>query len=293
MTAKRTRASARSPPAKPKHAGRKHRKVVFIVVDGLADVVKAGRKTPLQAAVKPNIDWLAANGANGELELIGESLWKAIDQKGVSQYANVELLGYSAERYPLGRGPLEAVGAGLPFTNGQLALRCNFASASPDGKVVDRRAGRAAYGLNELARYVNERVQIAAKHMFMRTYGHRAVLIIQEPLSDRIEGNDAAEGMPIGRVRALAPEAERSAQLVQDFVDKARGVMEFHPKNSERIDRGLPPANYLLVRQPGNTIPVLPSFPRRWGIKERRVHSGTRGYEGHVHACRIQLHKRA
>lgn len=270
MATKKSKPRPRSRPAaqaKPKPAKKPRRKVVFIVVDGLADVVKAGKKTPLQAAVKPNIDWLAANGSNGELEPISAFLWKGIDQKGVSQYANVELLGYSAERYPLGRGPLEAVGAGLPYCNGHLALRCNFASVSPDGRVVDRRAGRDAYGLNELARYVNERVQIAAKHVFMRTYGHRAVLIVQEPLSDKIEGNDAAEGQPVGKVRALVPDADRSAQLVQEFVDKARGVLEFHPKNSERIGKGLPPANYLLVRQPGNAVPTLPNFVRRWGIR--------------------------
>ncbi|MFH1623424.1 MAG: alkaline phosphatase family protein [Candidatus Aenigmatarchaeota archaeon] len=253
--------------AKPKHACRSRRKIVFLVIDGLADAVKAGRKTPLQSARKPNMDWLAANGTSGELDLISDSLWAAIDRKGVSQYANVNLLGYTAERYPLGRGPLEAVGAGMPYTNGHLALRCNFASASADGRVVARRAGRATYGLNELARYVNEHVRIAAKHVFMRTYGHRAVLIIKEPLSDMIEGNDTAEGMPIGRMKALSPEAGRSAQLVQDFVDKARGVMEFHPKNLERIGKGLPPANYLLVRQPGNRIAALPNFARRWGLK--------------------------
>jgi len=253
--------------AGPKQARRSRRKIVFLVIDGLADAVKPGRKTPLQAARKPNIDWLATNGANGELELISDSLWAAIDRKGVSQYANVNLLGYTAERYPLGRGPLEAVGAGLPYTNGHLAVRCNFASASADGKVVDRRAGRSTYGLNELARYVNENVRIPAKHTFMRTYGHRAVLIIKEPLSDEIEGNDTAEGMPIGRIRPLSADAERSAQLVQEFVDKARGVMEFHPKNSERIGKGLPPANYLLVRQAGNRIAALPNFARRFGVK--------------------------
>ncbi|MCX6821012.1 MAG: alkaline phosphatase family protein [Candidatus Aenigmarchaeota archaeon] len=247
-------------------SGKPRRKMVFLVIDGLADELKAGRKTPLQAAVKPNLDWMASNGASGELELMTEALWKGIDQKGVSQYANTELLGYSAERYPLGRGPLEALGAGLPYCNGHLAMRCNFASVSPDGRVVDRRAGRNIYGLNELARYVNEHVHIAAKHVFMRTYGHRAVLIIQEQLSDKLEGNDAAEGHAIVKVRPLAPEADRSAVLVQEFLDKARGVLEFHPKNSERIDRGLPPANYLLARQPGNRLPAFPRFAARWGL---------------------------
>jgi len=246
----------------------KNKKVVFIVVDGMADTPQDG-KTPLSAAKKPNMDWFAAHGACGELDLISKQMWKTIDQKGVSQYANVNLLGYGAGRYPLDRGPLEAVGAGIPYEEGHLALRCNFATVDKDMRILDRRAGRDAYGLDDIARYINEHVKIGADYVFKRTYGHRAVLIIKKQLSAKIAGNDVDAGEEVKRVEALGPDAvaEESAKLVQEFIDKAHGVMQFHPKNAERIGRKLPPANYVIVRQAGNKLFALPNFARQRKLK--------------------------
>jgi len=184
--------------------------------------------------------------------------WAAATAEAANEILGVEGL----QQYPV-----SSPGAGLPYTKGHLALRCNFASVAADGRVVDRRAGRSTLGLNEIARYVNEHVQTATKHMFMRTYGHRAVLVVMEPLSDDIEGNDTPEGDVVRKVEALSPAAERSAHLVQEFLDKAREVMHYHPKNSERMDRGLPPANCLLARQAGNALPRLPNFVSKWGLR--------------------------
>jgi len=265
MVAKRRKKSRiKAKKRKTRRAMRK--KVVFIVVDGLADKPKNG-KTPLSEAKKPNIDWLVANGACGELDLISKALWSKINTKGVSQYANVNLLGYTADRYPLDRGPLEAAGAGMPYKEGHLALRCNFATVGRDMRIVDRRAGRNTYGLDEIARSINKNVKIGAGHLFMRTYGHRAVLIIKKKISARVRGNDVRTGEVVRRVEALVPKARESAKLVQEFIDKSRNVIHFHPKNAERIDRGLLPANYVIVRQAGNKLFALPNFAKRWRIK--------------------------
>jgi len=241
--------------------GRKaQKKVVFIVVDGLADTPVKG-KTPLSEAKKENIDWFAANGSCGELSLVGRK------EKVASHIANVNLLGYSSKRYPINRGPLEAVGAGVPYKEGHLAVRCNFATVDRNMIITDRRAGRNTYGLDEIARDINRDVKIGPKYVFMRTYGHRAVLIIKKRLSDEISENDTALGKPVGRIEALSTKAEESARLVQSFIDKSRDMIQFHQKNSERMDKGIPAANYLLVRQPGNKLFALPNFAKRWNIK--------------------------
>jgi 2,3-bisphosphoglycerate-independent phosphoglycerate mutase len=54
----------------------------------------------------------------------------------------VSILGYGPQNDEASRGVLEAVGAGLAFKDGDLALRCNFATLGPRGEIIDRRAGR-------------------------------------------------------------------------------------------------------------------------------------------------------
>ncbi len=246
--------------------GRKKQKVIFIVVDGMAD--RMDGKTPLQSAKKPNMDWMAANGECGQLSLISKSLWNEIDTKGISQYANVSLLGGNPNKYVLDRGPLEAVGLGIPYNEGNLAVRCNFATVDGDMAMVDRRAGRGIFGLDAITRQINQHVRLDEKYVFMRTYGHRAVFIVQKDLSKDIKGNDVEVGEHIPRIEALNEGAEESARLAQDFVEKARTTIRFYPKNSERIDKGLPSANYIIMRQAGNQLPKLPKFSKKWNVKK-------------------------
>jgi 2,3-bisphosphoglycerate-independent phosphoglycerate mutase len=236
-------------------------KVILLVIDGLPDLPIDG-KTPLSEASKPNLDWFAAHGIVGRVELVpkGFEVW--------SHIANTSLLGYDPARFYLRRGPLEAVGIDLPCVEGHLALRCNFATVDEDGRVVDRRAGRNTFGLDELAKDIQEGVGIDAGFTFKRTYGHRAVLVIHERLSDGISDNDPhTTGSKPKQIRALAPEARRASKLVRDFVKGASSLLRDHPINSERVRRGIPPANYLLLRDAGNRVQAFPSFVRIWGIE--------------------------
>jgi 2,3-bisphosphoglycerate-independent phosphoglycerate mutase len=242
-------------------------KVVFLLIDGLADL-PIGGKTPLSAAEKPNLDWLASRGCTGEMTVVPLSLWKKYGAVG-SHTANIALLGYEPKKFDMARGPLEAIGADLPYKQGHLALRCNFATVDKQLVLLDRRAGRNAYGLDEIARYINTHVKVGVEFNFMRTYGHRAALVIKHALSDKITSNDPhTEGKKVGKVSATASDAVVSAKVVQDFVDQAHALIEFHPKNAERMEKGIPPANYILVRQPGNSLVELkPKFTKKWKVK--------------------------
>ncbi len=243
-----------------RRAKRIGKKIIFIVVDGLADMLE-NDKTPLEKAKKPAIDWFVKNGECGQLHLLDE------DSAVASHLANVSLLGYDYSRYYLKRGPLEAVGSKIPYTNGEVAMRCNFATVDRDHIIVDRRAGRDFYRLDELTRYINTRVDIGAKYIFMRTYGHRAVFVIKERLSDQITGNDNEVGEHTDDIKALSKAAKRTAELVDKFVKNTRNVIQYHSINSDRIDKGLEPANSVLVREAGNRIPKIGSFVRKWKLK--------------------------
>jgi len=247
---------------------RKHKKVVFLVMDGLADL-PMNKKTPLSEAEKPNMDWLAKNGMLGEIIPVPRKFWQDLTKASVSHLGNIGLLGYDVTRYFMKRGPLEAVGSGIPYQLGWLALRCNFATVDKNLEVVDRRVGRNTSGLDELARYVNENVKIGAEFIFRRTFEHRAVLVIKEKLSDKISNSDPYNtGEKVHRVEPLTPEANKSAALVQDFIEKARGVIEYHEANSKRLKNGMLPANYILTREAGNTFPGLPNFLKKHKIRK-------------------------
>lgn len=85
---------------------------------------------------------------------------------------------------------------------GDIAFRCNFSTASEDGTITDRRAGRIREGTDQLAETLNtmgleEDVQV----IFKESTGHRAVLVLRGPgLSDQISDADPKhEGKKIQR----------------------------------------------------------------------------------------------
>lgn len=255
----------------------KRKKVVFIVVDGMADL-PINNKTPLSEANKPNLDWLTKNGVSGELITVDKSIWQREVVVG-SHMAAISLLGGDVKNNYIKRGPIEAVGADQTYHDGELAIRCNFATVGKDMVVLDRRAGRNSFGLDEISRYINEHLIIEAPFIFRRTYGHRAILIFREKLSDQITSNDPNnEGERVKKIEPLAREAERSALLAQGFVDKSRSLIEYHPSNEARIRNGIRPANYILLRQAGNRLPKVPQF-----LKKHKLEKGVVIAENGVH----------
>jgi len=245
----------------------KTKKVVFLVIDGLPDLPEG--RTPLSSAYKPNLDFLAKNGICGEILPIEKKFWNETTRTSVSHLANFSLLGYDLKLEEMKRGPLEAVGSDIPYQQGWLALRCNFVTVDSELRVLDRRVGRNSQGLDEIARYINEHVKLDVPHIFMRTYGHRAVLILKENLSDKITDSDPYfDWQKVKKVEAISSEAERSAQIIQDFLDKARQLMEYHPANELRKKNGLPIANYIVTREAGNKLPNIKSFVKKYKIRK-------------------------
>jgi 2,3-bisphosphoglycerate-independent phosphoglycerate mutase len=244
-------------------------KVLLFLIDGLADLPING-KTPLGEANKPNMDFFAKNGRVGTLNILSRKKWNElsrISNASISHFANISLLGFDPQKFKaLKRGPLEAVGANIPYVEGHLALRCNFATVDENLNLIDRRAGRNSFGLDELVRYINENVNIGVKFTFMRTFEHRAVLILQKELSDKISTNDPFEiGKKVRKINGRGKGRE-TAKLVQKFVDKVYSLIRFHPVNEERVRKKLLPANYLLVREAGNKLLALPSFKNKWKV---------------------------
>src|SRR2546426_9864759 len=113
-------------------------KILYVILDGLGDEPHPdlGNRTPLQAANTPNLDALAQKGRCGTVVTVGEGIAPESD---IAVFA---ILGYDPRTEHSGRGPLEALGAGIEMRDGDLAWRANFATVDDNNELADRRAGR-------------------------------------------------------------------------------------------------------------------------------------------------------
>ncbi|MGC9181886.1 alkaline phosphatase family protein [Thermogladius sp.] len=247
-------------------------KLLYLVIDGASDRL-SDPVTTLEAAHKPYLDKLAKYGVCGLMYTVGRGVAPESDE------AVISLLGYDPHEVYTGRGPIEAVGAGMSFKEGyEIAFRSNFATIEASTRrIVDRRVGRSLS--SEEAKVLAEQLdgmELGIHGGYARvkaTIGHRAVVIIgsrSRRLSPMVSNNDPAyvrrglisvavkDFKPyVARVEPLedTPEARAAAELANAFVEKAIEVLDKHPVNEERRRRGLPPANAILLRDAGGSLP--------------------------------------
>jgi 2,3-bisphosphoglycerate-independent phosphoglycerate mutase len=260
-------------------------KLIYVAIDGMGDLPLAelGNKTPLEAAETPNMDFLAKSGKTGLMYTV---------RKGVapeSDVAVISLLGYDPFTYSTGRGIIEAVGAGLNVVDGDLALRCNFATLGQGRKIIDRRVARSltTEEATELSEAVNENVKLEscpATFEFRNTLGHRAVLVFKSKgkcLSGKITNSDPAYsyvngiGVATPNVEMVlkkseplddTEEARNSAALVNEFIEKAHELWENHAVNKKRAAEGKLKANVLLTRDAGSQLPKFFNINERYNM---------------------------
>ena len=261
-------------------------KLIYVAIDGMGDlpIAELGNKTPLEAANTPHLDFLAKNGKTGLMYTV---------KKGVapeSDVAVISLLGYDPFKYSTGRGVIEAVGAGLNMKDGDLALRCNFATLGKDREIIDRRVKRTLTTEEaiELSDAVNEKITLEscpATFEFRITLGHRAVLLFKGKarcLSGKITNSDPAYSYVNGIGEATpdaemvlkksepmedTEEARNAANLVNEFIEKTHEVWENHPINKKRAAEGKLKANCVLTRDAGSHLPKFFNINERYNVK--------------------------
>jgi 2,3-bisphosphoglycerate-independent phosphoglycerate mutase len=195
-----------------------------------------------------------------------------------SDVAVISLLGYDPFKYSTGRGVIEAVGAGLKMKDGDLALRCNFATLGEGKNILDRRVARSltTEEATELSKAVNKGIKLEsypATFEFRNTLGHRAVLLIKskgKSLSSDITNSDPAytivNGLGVAKAEVemvlqtceptnKTEAAKISADLVNEFITKSHNLWENHPINIKRAAEGKLKANVVLTRDAGHLLP--------------------------------------
>lgn len=232
-------------------------RVIFLLIDGLAD--KASSKTPLKLAQKPNIQKLLKKSFLAEFYPLTKKDWPKFGSASITGLANLNILGYQISPQEVKRGPLEAIGSDIDYQNGELALRVDFATVDENLRVIDRRAGRNIFGFYEFEKAINA-LNFEIPFHFHRTYGHRAVLIFKTKLSPWISDSDPLKtDAKVKKIKPLKNDSlsKKTAKIVQKFLDETHYLLDNHPFNNLRKERGILKANYLLTREAGNSLPKL------------------------------------
>ena len=238
-------------------------KYAVVLCDGMADrpVPELNNMTPMQAANKPNMDYLASKGEVGLVKTVGAGL------KPGSDVANLSVLGYDPAIYYSGRSPLEAASIGIDLKPDDVTLRCNLVTLSDepnyeDKTIVDYCAGDISTPeAEELIKYIDEKLGsdkfkfyagVSYRHCLVWAKGepHPGVLTPPHDISDR-------------KITDYIPKGDYIAELY-DMMKKSYDLLMEHPVNKKRIAEGKRPANSIWLWGEG-TKPKLDSFKGKFG----------------------------
>ena len=216
-------------------------KHIIILGDGMAGwPIKAlNGQTLLQAAYTPFMNELARKGRTGRLMTVAPGFHPG------SEVANMSVLGYDLDKVYEGRGPLEAASIGVELQPGELALRCNIICITEDciknhsaGHISTEEADELIQALQ--AALGNDRVRfhtgIQYRHLLVIKGGDKRISCT--PPHD-VPGQPFRPRM----VRANVPEAQETADLINDLILRSQEVLKNHPINLRRMEQGKDPAN--------------------------------------------------
>ncbi len=227
-------------------------RMVMLIMDGLGGLpLEPGGKTELETAHTPNLDALAARSALGLTIPAGPGITVG------SGPGHLAIFGYDPMQYEIGRGALEALGVDFELCPNDIAARGNFCSVNNAGILTDRRAGRIPSELGGELAQILRTIQINGVEFFIEPIKeHRFAFVmrganLRDGLTDTDPQKIGVKPLPVG---ASQPESERTAHLVNQFIDQARGLL----KNRH-------PANMIMLR--GFTRPpCLPTFLQLYGL---------------------------
>lgn len=231
-------------------------KLVLLVLDGVGDIAtpETRYRTPLEAAVTPNLDELAQASAMGRMTPVLPGITPG------SGPGHLGLFGYDPALFRVDRGVIEALGLGMDLKMGDVAARANFCTVNAEGIVTDRRAGRIDTELNRtLCRKLGAICKIGETEIIVRHgRSHRFVVVfrgggIAGPLPD---SDPHWEGLPMRPIAAENREerVERAAEVIARFCRQAMPLL------SQDL-----PANGFLLRGIGS-LPRIPGFEERYQL---------------------------
>lgn len=243
-------------------------KHIIVLGDGMADepVEALGGKTPLQYAHTPYMDLLAAKGQTGRLQTVAPGFHPG------SEVANMAVLGYDLPKVYEGRGVLEAASIGVALQPGEIAMRCNLVCIEGDLLKNHSSGHISTEEADELIRFLNGKLG-SEQVKFYTGVSYRHLLVLKS--GDKRVDCTPPHDVPLHPFRPLlvkpeVPEAEATAQLLNDLILKSQELLKDHPVNLRRVAAGKDPANSIWPWSPGYR-PAMQTMQEMYGIGSASV----------------------
>jgi 2,3-bisphosphoglycerate-independent phosphoglycerate mutase len=163
---------------------------------------------------------------------------------------------------------------------GMIGFRCNFATVGGAGRIIDRRAGRIHH-TEKLSAAIQDGVDLTpwdVSFQFRSGAGHRAALALKgEGLGSGVTSNDPKkDGVIPPPVRPFSRKKadKRTAGICNEFISQSHEILQQHPLNRKRAQKGEPPANIVLIRGAGE-MGHFQSFEDRYGLQGSVIAAAT------------------
>ena len=241
-------------------------KYAIIIPDGAADdaLPELGGKTPLQAAKKPAMDWIAQHGRIGTARTVPDGL------ESGSDVATMSLLGYDPIVFHTGRAPLEAAAQRIPLTPTDWVFRLNLVTVI-DGVMKDHSAG----GISDdeartLLKLLADDLELPGFE-FHAGVSYRNLLVyrggemfdVKTKAPHEIPNEVAAGYLPSGQ----------GEQVLRRIIDRSKELFADHPINRAREATSMNAATQVWLWGQGHA-PEMPSFAHKYRVDRGAMITG-------------------
>lgn len=221
-----------------------------------------GGKTPMQYADTPYMDKLAEMGVTGRMKTVADGFHPG------SEVANMAVLGYDLPTVYEGRGVLEAASIGYDLKPSEMAMRCNLICVEGDILKNHSSGHITTEEADELIRFLNEKLGSDRIH-FYTGVSYRHLLVVKG--GDKRLDCTPPHDVPLHPFRPLmikpeAPEAQETADLLNNLILQSQEILKDHPVNLRRIAAGKDPANSIWPWSPGYR-PAMQTMQEMYGFK--------------------------
>lgn len=236
-------------------------KIITLLGDGMSDVTYSalGDKSPLQAAVTPNMDFMAQHGRVGLAHTVPQGLPPGSD------VANLSVFGYDPRDCYTGRSPLEAISMGITLGPDDVAFRMNLITLKPHGARIymeDFSAGHISTAEGKQLVETLQKELGTAEFEFHPGVGYRHLMVWRG-------GKDGMKSTPPHDITGKSvldffPKGD-GADTLNNLMNHAQLALHNHPVNKQREKEGKPVANSIWLWGHGK-IPSIPTYQDKFGL---------------------------